>query len=66
MLIKKIMFAFVVAAVVMIGLIGVITYSPRSYTWSSEATAVTCDTMVNNCMPLDVPTGQATNIVAGK
>jgi len=49
--IKKIMFAFVVAAVVMIGLIGVITYSPRSYTWSSEATAVTCDTMVNNCMP---------------
>ena len=44
----------------------VITYSPRNDTWSSEATVVTCDTMVNNCMPLDTTIGQATRIVAGQ
>ncbi len=43
----------------------VITYSPRNDTWSSEATVVTCDTMVNNCMPLDITNGHATRIVAG-
>ncbi len=43
----------------------VITYSQADDTWSSEATVVTCDTMVNNCMPLDVTKEQATRIVAG-
>jgi len=43
----------------------VINYSPATDTWSSQATVVTCDTMVNNCMPLDITQGQATRIVAG-
>ena len=44
----------------------VITYSPVNDTWRSQATVVTCDTMVNNCMPLDITNGHATRIVAGQ
>lgn len=44
----------------------VIHYSPSSDTWSSQATVVTCDTNVNNCMPLEITQGHATRIVAGQ
>ncbi|MBA4123239.1 MAG: hypothetical protein H0X72_12350 [Acidobacteria bacterium] len=43
----------------------VINYSPRSDTWSSQATVVFCDTNVSNCLPNEITQAQATRIVAG-